>query len=186
MQAGSGARWGVHDGRRVRVLGHRGVPIRAPENTLLGFDTALREGADGVELDVRLCATGELVVCHDVTLARFTGGAAVRVAGAGAWALKRWDVGDGERVPLLTEVLPRMRGHVLNVEVKARRELSELPTVLKAIKAVEEKLGSDGRVLVRFSGTEAKARVLIEGPDARRNVEWAQEIGDALKRALAL
>ena len=65
-------------------------------------------------------------------------------------------------------------------------DLSELPTVLKAIKAVEEKLGDEGRVLVRFSGTEAKARVLIEGPNAAKNQAWAAEIGDALKRALAL
>ena len=102
----------------MKVLGHRGVPVRAPENTLRGFAMALAEGADGVELDVRLCATGELVVCHDVTLARFTGGAAVRVAGCGAWALKQWDVGEGERVPLLVEVLRLMHGHTLNVEVK--------------------------------------------------------------------
>ncbi|WP_373049295.1 phosphoglucosamine mutase [Vulgatibacter sp.] len=73
---------------------------------------------------------------------------------------------------------------LLNVKVKERRELDELPTVLKTIKGVELKLGTDGRVLVRFSGTEAKARVLVEGPDARRNQSYAQEIGEALTRAL--
>ena len=104
--------------RWVQVLGHRGVPVRAPENTLKSFALALAEGAHGVELDVRLCATGELVVCHDTTLARFTRGANVRVATTSAWALKQWDVGEGERVPLLREVLPMMRGRVLNVEVK--------------------------------------------------------------------
>ncbi|MEI8256256.1 MAG: glycerophosphodiester phosphodiesterase [Deltaproteobacteria bacterium] len=101
-----------------RVLGHRGVPVRAPENTLAGFAAALAEGADGVELDVRCCATGELVVCHDATLARFTRGAVVRVAGTGAWALRQWDIGGGERVPLLAEVWPLMRGRTVNVEAK--------------------------------------------------------------------
>jgi glycerophosphoryl diester phosphodiesterase len=104
---------------RVRVLGHRGVPVRAPENTLKGFRAALAEGADGVELDVRLCATGELVVCHDATLARFTRGANVRIRATSAWSLRQWDIGEGERVPLLREVLPLMRGRVLNVEVKS-------------------------------------------------------------------
>lgn len=73
---------------------------------------------------------------------------------------------------------------LLNVPVKEKRNLEELPTVLKTIKGVELKLGKDGRVLVRFSGTEPKARVLVEGPDARRNEAYAQEIGEALVRAL--
>ena len=74
---------------------------------------------------------------------------------------------------------------LLNVEVKQRKELSELPEVQRVIKDVEGRLDGDGRVLVRFSGTEAKARVLIEGPDARRNKQYAQEIGQALQRSLA-
>ena len=73
---------------------------------------------------------------------------------------------------------------LLNVAVKEKRELDELPSVLKTIRGVELKLGKDGRVLVRFSGTEAKARVLVEGPDAGRNEAYAKEIGDALVRAL--
>ena len=73
---------------------------------------------------------------------------------------------------------------LLNVVVKHKRELGELPTVMKAIQDVEKKLGKDGRVLVRFSGTEPKARVLIEGLDASRNDQYAKEIADALSKAL--
>jgi phosphoglucosamine mutase len=73
---------------------------------------------------------------------------------------------------------------LLNVVVKQKRELGELPTVMKAIQDVEKKLGKDGRVLVRFSGTEPKARVLIEGLDAARNDQYAKEIADALSKAL--
>jgi phosphoglucosamine mutase len=73
---------------------------------------------------------------------------------------------------------------LLNVVVKHKRELGELPTVMKAIKNVEQKLGSAGRVLVRFSGTEPKARVLIEGEDAARNEQYAREIVEALSKAL--
>lgn len=73
---------------------------------------------------------------------------------------------------------------LLNVVVKNKRELGELPTVMRAIQDVEKKLGKDGRVLVRFSGTEPKARVLIEGTDATRNEQYAQQIAQELSAAL--
>ena len=50
-----------------------------------------------------------------------------------------------------------------NIKVRARRELADCVTLTAAIKAVEQKLGAQGRVLVRFSGTEAKLRLLVEG-----------------------
>ncbi|MDQ3265119.1 MAG: phosphoglucosamine mutase [Myxococcota bacterium] len=73
---------------------------------------------------------------------------------------------------------------LLNVVVKQRRELGELPEVMRSIADVEKKLGKDGRVLVRFSGTEPKARVLIEGPDAAKNEQHAKQIADALSKSL--
>ncbi|ATB34288.1 phosphoglucosamine mutase [Melittangium boletus] len=73
---------------------------------------------------------------------------------------------------------------LLNVVIKQKRELGELPTVMRAIQDVEKKLGKEGRVLVRFSGTEPKARVLIEGTDAARNEQYARQIADALTQAL--
>jgi phosphoglucosamine mutase len=73
---------------------------------------------------------------------------------------------------------------LVNVVVQKKRELGELPTVMKAIQDVEKKLGKEGRVLVRFSGTEPKARVLIEGTDAARNEQYAREIAEALSKAL--
>ena len=76
------------------------------------------------------------------------------------------------------------RQALVNVVVKRKRPLSELPGVARAIGAVEKALGRDGRVLVRFSGTENKARVLVEGPDARRIQAWAGEIAEAIESEL--
>ena len=73
----------------------------------------------------------------------------------------------------------------LNVAVREKRPLQDLPAVQDAIAAVERALGADGRVLVRYSGTENKARVLVEGPDADRIAGYAQDIRAALEKALA-
>jgi phosphoglucosamine mutase len=73
---------------------------------------------------------------------------------------------------------------LVNVAVKERRALSELPGALKAIAAVERALGKEGRVLVRFSGTENKVRVLVEGPDAKKTRAHAETIAGEILRAL--
>jgi len=73
---------------------------------------------------------------------------------------------------------------LLNFPVARKTELGELPEVMRAIRGVEQKLGKEGRVLVRYSGTEQKVRVMVEGPDAKRNDAWAREIGQAMVRAL--
>ncbi|MEW5737366.1 MAG: phosphoglucosamine mutase [Myxococcota bacterium] len=84
----------------------------------------------------------------------------------------------------LTRIFEPVPQVLLNFAVKEKRELSHLPEPTKAIRGVEKKLGKDGRVLVRYSGTEPKVRVLVEGPDAKKIKQYAEEIGEALQRAL--
>ena len=74
---------------------------------------------------------------------------------------------------------------LMNVAVKRRCELGELPEVVKVVKSVETRLGQTGRILVRFSGTEPKVRILVEGPDRPRNEEYAQEIAEVVTRSLS-
>ncbi len=90
----------------------------------------------------------------------------------------------GKPMSELTSIFQPVPQTLLNVVVKQRRELGELPEVMKAIRAAEQKLGNDGRVLVRFSGTEPKARVLIEGTNKSKNEQYARDIADALTKAL--
>jgi len=73
---------------------------------------------------------------------------------------------------------------LLNFEVADKRPLEELPTVQKAIASAEKALGVDGRVLVRYSGTERKARVMIEGHNESEIRSHAEAIAEVLKRAL--
>ncbi len=73
---------------------------------------------------------------------------------------------------------------LLNVPVREKRSLAELPGVLRAVAAVERRLGKEGRVLVRASGTEATLRVLVEGPDRTRIQADAASIAEEIRRAL--
>jgi glycerophosphoryl diester phosphodiesterase len=102
------------------VYGHRGSS-GTPENTLAAFEKAARDGADGIELDVRLSADGELVVIHDATFDRVTHGRDHRhVADLPYEEIRRIDVGEGERAPRLSEVLGFARTHNLRVNVEMK------------------------------------------------------------------
>lgn len=133
---------------RALILGHRGARHAAPENTLLAFDLARKEGADGVELDVRVDGDGRIVVLHDTNLARVTGGVCrAHPEALSTTQLRALDVGERERVPLLTEVLDWAKQHDLcvNIEVKSdvrrpRALLDGLVTLLLAERAAAELL----------------------------------------------
>ena len=97
--------WKRAPGSRPLVLAHRGDRHAAPENTLSAYEAALAEGADGVELDVRLSADDRVVVIHDPTLDRCTAGKDPRAVSSLAWdELARVDH-SGSRIPLLASVL---------------------------------------------------------------------------------
>jgi phosphoglucosamine mutase len=72
----------------------------------------------------------------------------------------------------------------LNVAVREKRPFESLPELSRAIAEVERALGGEGRVLVRYSGTENKARILVEGPDAGRIAGHAARIAEELEKAL--
>ena len=71
-----------------------------------------------------------------------------------------------------------------NVRVKERKPLDELPVVQGLIRDAEQAFGDSGRILVRFSGTEPLARVMIEGADQSMVTAWTDRIADALRAEL--
>jgi glycerophosphoryl diester phosphodiesterase len=111
---------------RLLNLAHRGACLEAPENTLAAFRLAEAYGADGIELDVRMCRSGELVVIHDARLNRTTNGRGY-VRTKTLEQLQRLDAGShfhklfaGETVPTLDEVLHWARGRMrVNIEIKS-------------------------------------------------------------------
>ena len=83
-------------------------------------------------------------------------------------------VGDVERFPQV----------LVNVRVAEKRPIEDMPVVCEAVKKVEAELAGKGRVLIRYSGTEPKIRVMVEGEDEDRVQGYARDLGDLLKRAL--
>ena len=71
-----------------------------------------------------------------------------------------------------------------NVRVRERRALDEMDAVAREIHACEQAFGSSGRVLVRFSGTEPLARVMVEGPDLARVDEFTDRIATAIRNEI--
>jgi glycerophosphoryl diester phosphodiesterase len=105
---------------RPLILGHRGASAHITENTMEAFELARQQGADGIELDVQMCASGELVVFHDADLARLAGRGehitAMTLADIAAVRLNH-----GRRIAMLDDVLGEFArdDFVINIEVKS-------------------------------------------------------------------
>ncbi|HET6149259.1 MAG TPA: phosphoglucosamine mutase [Polyangia bacterium] len=84
----------------------------------------------------------------------------------------------------LARIMTRYPQVLLNFAVAKKRPFEEMPAVTKIIASVESALGAEGRVVVRYSGTESKARVMIEGTDEVRIRAQANEIAEVLKASL--
>jgi hypothetical protein len=73
---------------------------------------------------------------------------------------------------------------LLNVRVRERKDLEAIPEVAAVMTHVEEQLGGNGRLLVRYSGTEPLLRVMLEGQNLQQIEEWAGQIADAVDKAI--
>lgn len=126
----------------VAVIAHRGSSMDAPENTLSAVEQALADGADIVELDVRLTADGEVVLFHDRSLTRLTGdrrnlGEVTREELAtfdvGSWF---GDAFQGERIPGLDDALVAVRGRgalMIDMKPDPGREVALVEAVIATL-----------------------------------------------------
>jgi len=84
----------------------------------------------------------------------------------------------------LTRELETYPQLLVNVHVKNKRPLEELVQANREIRTAEAEFGDAGRILVRFSGTEPLARVMVEGPDIKRVEHFANSIAAAIQAEL--
>lgn len=158
--------------KKPLLLGHRGAPRRARENTLESLRLALEAGLSGVELDVQTTREGRLVVRHDLTTPK---GPVFALSLEELRALEPW-------VPTLEEVLELFQDYpeaVLNAELKS---IPGFPSGARALAEALKPLAS--RVLI--SSFDPVAPYLLGGYGLPRALLFAEEDLGPLARALGL
>lgn len=123
----------------MQIIAHRGASGEYPENTLLAFTQAIKQGADAIELDV-FAVENTLIVIHDAKLERTTNGQGSIYQHSLA-ELARVDAGRGEHIPSLWQVLQLVQGKCwLNIELKGANTLQPL---LKLLDRAQTELAFD-------------------------------------------
>ena len=116
----------------MKIFAHRGASREAPENTLLAFKTALEIGVDGIEFDVLLTKDKVPVVTHNDDLSILTNQKG-RVRDLPFSSICNLDVGRGQTIPTLTEVLELAKPYPnckMLIELKYQRDLARNATLL--------------------------------------------------------
>ena len=140
--------WEKMNSRRPWIIGHRGAKGEAPENTLKSFRRALQAGVDFIECDLRLSREGIPVVVHDAEV-EISPGKREKVKNLTWEELKSLDVGEGERIPCLREVITLSQGKTgVIVEIKDPQ----------AWEVIKEEISGPGILIASFH-TEVIERV---------------------------
>jgi len=150
---------------------------------LLAFQMARAQGADGVELDVMLCASGEVVVIHDEAVDRTTDGKG-RVRDLPLAALRRLDAGQGQRIPTLEEVIAATADadppFLLNIELKP--SLARRGALAQAVVAVVRAGGCAARALFSSFDPLMVRRLAQLAPEVPRGILYHHAMPALLRR----
>jgi phosphoglucosamine mutase len=85
----------------------------------------------------------------------------------------------------LSAMMERYPQKLINVKVQSKPEISSVPRVAEVIQKIEMALGEEGRVLVRYSGTQDLCRVMVEGPTAELTEKYCLQIANVIRAALS-
>lgn len=135
----------------MRVIAHRGFAATAPENTIEAIGSVATKGADAVEFDVRRCGSGELVVIHDETIDRVTGGEGTVTELSLDELRTKTVLESGERIPTLEEVLD-----AIPVGVEVNCELKDTGIAVDALAALADADLPSRVVLTSFLRSELR------------------------------
>jgi phosphoglucosamine mutase len=90
----------------------------------------------------------------------------------------------GKPLSELAKIMDIYPQKLINVEVKSKPDISTIPRIMEVIGRIEKELGEEGRVLVRYSGTQNMCRVMVEGPSDGVTEKHCKEIADLIKSVL--
>jgi phosphoglucosamine mutase len=171
----------------------KGNAIVATVMSNIGLELALREA----EIGMVRCAVGDKYVMEemlrrDLSLGGEQSGHIIfseyLFTGDGlATALNVLRTMSASRRPLrdLADQLTTYPQVLMNLRVREKVDLKTVPAIAAVMASVEERLAGNGRLLVRYSGTEPLLRVMLEGQDSGEIRQWGQEIIDVVKQHLA-
>ena len=91
---------------------------------------------------------------------------------------------EGKPLSELAKIMKVFPQVLINVTVKSRPDIDTVPEIMTAIRDVETKLGEEGRVLVRYSGTQNMCRVMVEGPSQEMTGAYCRQIADVVDKTL--
>jgi phosphoglucosamine mutase len=180
--------------KRMKVEGRlKGNAIVATVMSNIGLEIALKDAG----IDIVRCAVGDKYVMEemlrrDLSLGGEQSGHIIfsdyLFTGDGlATSLNvlRTMAATGRSLADLAAELTTYPQVLMNLRVKEKVDLNTLPSVAEVMSTVESRLAGNGRLLVRYSGTEPLLRVMLEGQNETEIRKWGQEIVDAVKEALA-
>jgi phosphoglucosamine mutase len=81
----------------------------------------------------------------------------------------------------LMDVFPQK---LINIDVQSKPDISDIPAITQAIGQAQRELGDEGRILVRYSGTQNMCRVMVEGPSPELTEKYCRQIADVVKREI--
>jgi len=146
------------------AIAHRGDPVAERENTLPAFTSAVQEGADMVELDLRRTRDGEIVVLHDATLSRLWGDER-NVADVDLASLR--EIGNGEmRIPSFRELL-----HHIDVPMMVDLNAETVEGALDEVRQADAMT----RALFVTGNVAALRHLRRLAPDARIGLTWVKQ-----------
>ena len=90
----------------------------------------------------------------------------------------------GKRLSELAEVMIPLPQVLVNVRVAEKRDIMTIPEVAALIHDIETKVQDEGRILIRYSGTEPLLRIMLEGPDKYQINGWAKEIAELVEKSI--
>jgi phosphoglucosamine mutase len=84
----------------------------------------------------------------------------------------------------LAKVMTSLPQVLVNVRVRKKKDIMEVPAIAALMNGIEAKLNGEGRILIRYSGTEPLLRIMLEGPDHGEITGWAEEIADLVRKKI--
>jgi phosphoglucosamine mutase len=89
-----------------------------------------------------------------------------------------------EPLSKLSTVMSMSPQHMINVDVTSKPPIEEVEEVQQALRKAEQELGDQGRVLIRYSGTQAMCRVMVEGPTDDMTHRLCEQLADFVRKAI--